>query len=284
MKNLKFTRSGLPKKLGTYLGAFTLGAVALLLPACQADEIEEGRTNVTTEDIVEGTTEGEVTNQTATDQELVTVRSPIGERIGDADFVLETDTGEPILVVNTTGEVLTPPSADVPVQVTGKIATFVIADIEAAYGLDLDETLYVDYENQPALIAESVALAPKPEDLATNPEPYFDQVIAIEGEVGALYSDNSFSLYEEGWVDDIGLIVIGTSPDLLTQAGSTVDEGEIVTVTGRIRPFDIAVLDEEYDTGWDENEIGEIGATYNEVYTQRPVIVADGVYPSALDN
>jgi hypothetical protein len=273
----------LSRKTGMYLAGLALGITALLLPGCNnVDEIEEGQTNVTTEDLatddLEGAT-GAGGNEIVVGQE-VTVRAMVQEEISDDTFVLQAEDGTEVLVINSPGQPYTLPTDDTPIQVTGEVVSFVVADVESEYDLDLDEDLYVDYENEPAIIAQSIALAPTPEQLAEeDTAPFYDQVIAVEGDVGGIYSPNTFSLYEEGWIDDQGILVIGVDQALEAE-GNAVDEGENVTVTGRLADFNIAVLEQEYDLGWSEEEAAEFEARY----TDRPVIIAEGVYPSAVED
>jgi hypothetical protein len=283
MSNLNNYTFYLSRKTGMYLGGLALGITALLLPGCDnVDEIEEGRTNVTTEDLATDDLEGAVGaggNEIVVGQE-VTVRAMVQEEISDDTFVLEAEDGTDILVINSPGQPYVLPTDDTPIQVTGEVVEFVVTDVESEYGLDLEDELYVDYENQPAIVAQSIALAPTPEQLAEGETaPFYDQVIAVEGDVGGIYSPNTFSLFEEGWIDDVGLLVIGADEPLMSEEFG-LEEGETVTVTGRLADFDIAVLEQEYDLGWDEQELAEIEATY----TDRPVIIAEGVYPSAVED
>lgn len=261
----------LSKRTGVLLGVFGLGITTLLLPSCttENEEIREGKTNTTTEDVVEDTEE-------LAGQEI-TVRSQVQQTVGNYGFVMESDAGEPILVINTTNAPFTLPARDMPVQATGEAAQFVIADIEEKYGLDLENELYVDYENQPAIIAKSLALAPQPEDLAATPTGYFDKEIAVNGEVRKLdATNNAFALFEESWVDDIGVLVVGIDRNL---QDSPIQEGESVTVTGTVRSASASLL-QEANLGWDETKTQEFLSRY----TDRPVIVADGVYPSAVNS
>lgn len=264
----------LKKRTGVYLGAIALGLTALLLPGCtdvsENEEIQEGRTNATTEDVAENTAK--------LDGKLVTVRSQVGEKVGNSGFILENEEGDSILVINSSGGTFGLPEGDMPIQATGEVAQLVVADVEQEYGLDLEDELYVDYENQPAIIARSLALAPTTEDIYEAPQGYFDKVVAIEGEVRNVYSPSVLTLFEEGWVDDIGVLIIGISDNLEAES-SAVQEGERVTVTGVARQFDPKML-EDSDLGWDAAKIEEFGSRY----TDRPVIVAEGMYPSAIDN
>ncbi|MEB3212167.1 MAG: hypothetical protein VKL39_12470 [Leptolyngbyaceae bacterium] len=84
------------------------------------------------------------------------------------------------------------------VQVTGEVRQLVTADLEQEYDLTLDPELYAEYEDRPAIIAESIAFAPDPEEVTEEPEQYYGQTIAVTGEIGELISTNIFQLQEEG--------------------------------------------------------------------------------------
>lgn len=264
------------KKVVAYVGAIAVGlTLTTLFPLKNtAQEIEEGRTNVTIEKLT-----GDVEDYIG---QMVTIRSEVQEELDENGYVLQSDDffdGEEVLLLNADAEPVTRPNDEIAIQGTGTVREFIIADIENEYGIDLDDELYIDYENRPVVIAESVALAPSVEELAENPSAFYDQVIAVEGEVGELFSSSTMALYEEGWIDDIGLIVVGINRDLDAEDGA-VQEGEIVVVTGMARPLDINLLEQDPELGWDENELSE----FESRYTGRPVIVADDIYPSALDN
>ena len=55
---------------------------------------------------------------------------------------------------------------------TGEVTEFVLADIESAYDLDLDPDLYVYYTDKPAIIAQALAIAPEPGEIAEEPSQY----------------------------------------------------------------------------------------------------------------
>lgn len=275
MLNRKYIHHGITKKILAYAGAVALGltAVEILPTKLNAQEIQEDKTNVTIEKIT-GNIDEYVGQQ-------VTVRSGVEEELDESGFVLQANEffgGEPFLVLNAGAEPVNRPNEDIAVQATGTVRELVVADIEREYGIDLDEELYVDYEDRPVVIAESVAVAPTAEELAENPEAFYDMAIALEGEVGEMFSSNTMSLYEDGWIDDIGLIVVGVNRDLDAE-GNALQEGETVVVTGMARPFDVNLLQQDPELKWDSDKISE----FESRYTDRPVIVADDVYPSALD-
>ena len=276
MTNQNYFRHRTTRRLIAYVGAVALGlTTTMLLPTKNtAQEIEEGRTNVTIEKITGNIEEYE--------GQMVTVRSEVEEELGESGFVLQTDEffgGEPFLLLNASAEPVIRPNDEIAVQGTGIVREFILADIERDYGIDLEDELYIDYENVPAVIAESVALAPTPEELAENPSAFYDQVIAIKAEVGEMFSSSTMTIYEEGWIDDIGLIVVGVNRDLDAE-DSALQSGEMVVVTGTARPLDINLLEQDPELGWDSDEIRE----FESRYTDRPMIFADGVYPSALDD
>ena len=251
-----------PQRNRSILGAIAMGAALLVLPACNTEsneEIREDQTNVTTEDISSGLDSTEGTGLENVDTligQTVTVRSTVQETISDSSFLLETDAGESILVVNATTTPFSVPTEEVRVQVTGEVAEFVQADVENEFGLELDDTAYVDYEGQPAIIADSLALAPTTEELTQNPDFFNDQVIAVEGDVRGIYSPSTISLFEEGWVDDIGILVVGIDRSLKAE-GTAVQEGETVVVTGRAVPFDADALAQQYDLGLTPDQLNE---------------------------
>ncbi|MFB2934638.1 hypothetical protein ACE1B6_05115 [Aerosakkonemataceae cyanobacterium BLCC-F154] len=272
MSNQEYSIAHWSKKAGISLGAIALGVTTLLLPACtnNNEEIREGRTNVTTEDVAEVSAKNQTVGQE------VTIRSQVTEAVGKSAFVMNNNDGKPILVVNATGQTFLVPGRDIPVQATGTVEPLVIADVEREYGLDLENELYVNYERQPAVIAKSLALAPTPEDLFKTPAGYFNKNIAVPGEVRKLESPNAngFALMEQGWVDDIGVVVVGVNRNL---QGGPIQEGEKVVVTGVARQPTAELL-QQANLGWNANQINEFLARYK----NRPVIVADSVYPSAV--
>jgi len=164
---------------------------------------------------------------------------------------------------------------EVPIQVTGVLETFDADTIEQQYGVTLDPDLYGEYDQQPAIVAENFALAPRPQDFAEAPENYFDETIAVEGDLRPLEdTPNAFALFEEGWIDDVGVLVIGTEQLVDTK---NLEDGENIVVTGQTQPADAATL-QAANLGWDDDQIQEFISRYE----NRPVIQAEEVYPSAV--
>lgn len=229
---------------------------------------EEATENVTAEELSDGA-EGLI-------GQTVSLRAEVEETVDDTSFLLEDDQlfgGEDVLVINASGEpfVLTE-GDDTEVQVTGEVQQLIIADFETEYGVDLDPDLYADYEDRPVVVAQSIALSPDPGDLTSNPEAYYNKRIAVAGEVEDKLSPTTFTLDEEELFGSEDLLVLtqGVTPE--TQ------DGEEVTVTGILRPYVQTEFDTDYDLDWDLSVQEQIEAEY----TEKPVFVADGVYPSAM--
>ena len=253
--------------------AFKLMAAAslILLPACaspQATDTAAEEANVTSEELVDETS--------SYVGEEVTIRGEVEETVDDTAFLMEDDNyfnGDGILVINASSEpFVVPDVGETEVQVTGKVETFAMVTVAEEYGLTLDANLYGDYENKPVIIAESIALSPDPGDITANPELYYNKRIAVEGEVEDILESGLFTMDEEKLFGGEDLLVI---PSATT---ATVKDGEIVAVTGVLRPYVSADFERDYDLQWDLSVKETIDAEYETI----PVFVADSVYPSAV--
>ncbi|GAB4377516.1 MAG: hypothetical protein Kow00121_27110 [Elainellaceae cyanobacterium] len=213
-------------------------------------------------------------------RQLVTVRGNIVEdevqnsvfRLTDNDF-LDTDA---VLVINPTGVVPDVPQ-DVQVQVTGRVLNYVGDQVAYALGYgSADEfygsygDVYADYEDRPVLIAQSVTLSPTPTKILAEPALYDGMTVAVEGEIAERLSPNVFTVAEEGlFTEDV--LVINIAPVLPPE------DAEEVVVTGEISILDIATVEQEYGFDWGTELLEQLEAEY----VNRPVIFADGIYPSA---
>lgn len=249
-----------------------LAASLTVLAACAETPSEtttpgEAADNVTNEEL-SGGAEGLIGQQ-------VSIRAEVAETIGDASFLLEDDQlfgGENVLVINASGEpFVLVEGDDTEVQVTGEVQQLVIADLDREYGLDLDPTLYADYEDRPVVVAQSLALSPDPGDITSNPELYYNKRIAVEGEIEDKLDDNTFTLNEEQLFGGDLLVVS-------QMASPQAQDGEDVVATGVLRPYVKADFDRDYDLTWGLDVQQQIEAEY----TEKPVFVADEVYPSAM--
>ncbi len=259
--------------MGASVFKLLTAASLLVLTACasgpQATTTPSEEDNVTTEELAK-----EPTNYEGKE---VTVRGEVDQTVDETSFLMDDGSlfaGEGVLVINATSEpFVVPDVGDSQVQVTGDVETFSSASTAEKYNLTLDPTLYADYEDQPVIIAKSLALAPDPGDITANPEQYYNQRIAVQGEVDDIYEPDLFTLDEEKLFATEDLLVL--SPGLTS---ALVKDNEIVAITGVLRPYVEADFDKDYNLQWDLSVKENIKAEYE----QKPVFVADTIYPSAV--
>ncbi|MGB3203131.1 MAG: hypothetical protein WBA99_19655, partial [Nodosilinea sp.] len=96
--------------------------------------------------------------------------------------------------------------------------------------------------------------------------------------------ESGFTLDEEQLFGAEDLLVVYATPrdgvdQPLPAAGMAgVSDDETVAVTGVLRPFVLSEFERDYDLTWDLDFQEQLEAEY----TNRPVLVATGVYPSAI--
>jgi hypothetical protein len=272
--------SKLMNQKATHVGAIATSLLAVLpavylTPKAAAQTFDgryEDAQNVTVDEVLDETTEyvGEtVTLRSEADQ----TDSPAVFKLDDDDglglFGLDLDSDE-ILVFNTSGVPFELPEEDVDVQVTGIVRNLVQAEVEAELGFGLDPDYYLDYENQPVVFAQSIALAPSPGEVTDEPEELYGRAIAVEGEVDEIYGPTTFTLNDDDLFKGEDLLVINTVPEL------AVEEDEAVVAVGELRPFVVAEIERDYELEWDE----ELQRQLEVEYDQRPVLFIREVYPS----
>lgn len=205
-------RNNFTQRLGKTKGVIALALMALILPACNTNQLEATTPaspgNVTTEEVTD--------NTNALIGQTVTVRSEPVRKLSPNTFTINDEQffgSEPILVVNASGAPIVLPEGDTEVQVTGKVAKFVVADVEREFDLDLQPEVYVEYEGKPALIAQSIALAPEPGEITKNPSQYYGKTIAVPAEVEDIVGPNAFTLDEDELIGGSDLLVLVATPN-----------------------------------------------------------------------
>jgi len=261
---IKHYRKSLPAS------AIALALMAVLLPSCTdttQDVVTAGQEeeNVTAEEVEENTEQ--LIGQT------VTVRGEVLQVLDNVSFTISSQefAGEEIIVVNTSGEpFMLPEEDDVEVQVIGEVRQFKMVEFEEEF--DLDFQFDTDYEQEPAIVAESLALAPDPGEITEEPSRFYNQTVAVEGEVEEIMSNNTFTLDEDQLAGGGDLLVFTLVPPERTMV-----EGEDVVVTGEVRPFVAAEFEQEYELTWDLDVKRQLEAEYE----NKPVFIAKSIYPSA---
>ncbi|MBO3463893.1 hypothetical protein G7B40_024520 [Aetokthonos hydrillicola Thurmond2011] len=69
---------------------------------------------------------------------------------------------------------------------------------------------------------------------------------------------------------------IGTSSFTVAPSTVTIHEGETVVVYGEVRPFVVTTIDRDYHLTWDLN----VRKQLEKEYTNKPVLIAETIYPS----
>ncbi|WP_066382624.1 MULTISPECIES: hypothetical protein [unclassified Anabaena] len=274
----------------TRIGGTLIALTALLIPACATPERQVTVPETTTEEAPtvpsrqvaeqDNVTAPEVSQNTeALIGKLVTIRGQDINRVNDQVFTIsdrEAFGGERIAVVNTTGEpVNLPLPQDTRLQVTGTVSRLDPNTIKQEYGVDLGTNEYREYVGKPAIIARSIALAPTPGEINENPQLYYNKAISVPANVSEIYSPNAF-LVEDREVLGVNPLLILVTDKLKDKA--PIKEGERVVTTGTLRPFVITDIEREYSPAWD----APLRARLEREYSQKPVLIADGIYPSAV--
>lgn len=257
--------------------ALALALAAVILPACAetADNTtQQEAENVTAEEVADKT--DKLIGQS------VTIRSNAINKISPTTFAVTDDDffgGDTILVVNASGEAQELPEGT-ELQITGEVKKFASVDFNNEYKLKLNSKDYEKFEGKAAIVAQSIALAPKPGQIISSPDEYYNKVIAVPGEIEDVTGDDLFTIDGNRLIgaDDL-LVLIPDNKDVVPYK-KNVKKGETVVATGTLEKFVVADLEREYNFGWDDNVRTELEAEYKE----KPVLVVNTIYPSALPN
>ncbi|MGF1516188.1 MAG: hypothetical protein ACFCVB_00065 [Nodosilinea sp.] len=272
--------------LGFKGGAMALALTALTVTACQTPDDTAG-TTAPTQTTTEQTTRDQQVSELDDVQvgdltgnledylgQTVSVRAEVVEVLSDNAFVIRGDGlfgGDDVVVFNTSDTPLLLPGEDITerVQVTGLVQEVIVGQ-QTAQGLTLDEATFGDYEGDPAIIAESMVLAPEPGEISDNPEAFYNRVIAVDGSIGEQYDANTFTISGAGFFGGSDILVVGESAG----TANIRDDSNDVVILGTLRPFNAAELENEYNLTWDEN----LRQTIQSDYSEDPVLVAQEVY------
>ncbi len=99
------------------------------------------------------------------------------------------------------------------------------------------------------------------ESVFANPRAFLDQDVEIRGTVGSVISPRMFNLQD--------LEQTGDRVQVFTDGGTPIDEGQVVSVEGSVREFDIAAFERELNVDFEEG--------LYDAYIGTPVILAKSV-------
>ncbi|MBU7582981.1 MAG: hypothetical protein KAF91_08730 [Nostoc sp. TH1S01] len=268
------------QKLWQNKGAIAIGLMAIFLPACGYNEPQaitpatpQQQRNQVSREVVDNQI-AEVTDKT---DELigksVTIRTQPIRLIGPTSFTVndkELFDNQNILVINATGKPFTLPSTnDITIQITGQVRRFDLAQINQDYKLDLQSDYYTDYNDQPVIVAKSLALSPNPGELTTNPSAYYGKKLTVTGKVENITNAIAYTLDKDKLLGGEDLLVLHSKPQ------PRVKQGEQITVSGVLRPLVMSEIERDYNLTWDANLRKQVEAKYR----NQPVLVVTNVTP-----
>ncbi len=149
------------------------------------------------------------------------------------------DIGDEILVLYVQDTPMINLTEETSVRVTGTVTNFVQADIENQYGFDLDDTLFAEFEDRPAIIADEIDLVATVSEIADEPEAYIGNLVTVRGDVAEVIGAQAFRMNDPAFLSDDSLLVLTSNQDMV------VNEGDSVEVTGTIERFDIAIIERQ---------------------------------------
>ena len=198
--------------------------------------------------------------------EAIALYGQFESHVGGTVFLLEETGNEAlgnVLVVNSSDRAFAVPAdAGTPMWAVGTILPLDPTTIDGIDPAELEA-----YAGKSAVYAERITLAPDPARLTTEAETFYNQDVTVYGEVEQVEAENTFILKDPDLFEGKGVIVIQTGDAALP---SPTDDAK-VAVSGILRPYVIAELEEEYELTWDLNLIEQLEAEYS----QLPVLVAD---------
>ncbi|WP_071881355.1 hypothetical protein [Thalassoporum mexicanum] len=200
--------------------------------------------------------------------DTITITGDIKERFTTDSFIISDNGlfgGEEILVINDTGENFAFPDDTISVRATGEVKRFFVTDLDTRINWDLTIDRLKTYEGKPVIMASSIHAAPAIEEVADNPTEFYGQDISLQGQVGRIVSLNSFMLRENELIDEEAVLVI----DLTNKDAAS--SGEVVAVSGQLRPFIVTEINEEFQLGWDL----DLQRKLEVELTNKPVLIAD---------
>ncbi|BAY24004.1 hypothetical protein NIES2100_37970 [Calothrix sp. NIES-2100] len=205
----------------------------------------------------------------------VTIRSKAIQKIGLSSFTVKDArffNDEPIVVVNASGVPFDlPVDQNIEVQVTGQVRNLAIDNIEQEFNLNLKDEYYKEYVNKPAIIAQYLALSPEPAQIIQSPEKYNGRKVTVTGNVANIRSSILLTLDENQLFGGEDLLVLLTTPPKVA-----INQGQTVSVIGELRRFVAAEIERDYNFTWSLEAKQELDTEYG----NRPVLVAETVYPS----
>lgn len=282
MKTFQSNRS----KLSFKGGALALALVAFGVTACQTQDdtavtpqpgqptteqpVTGTQTTRGTEDVEAGDLSGNLEDYIG---RTISIRGEVVEVLGNDAFVIAGGLfNDDIVVLNTSGSPFVLPTDDITerVQVTGQVQQVTADSVNQQYGLNLNPATFGDYDNNPAILADSIVLAPEPGEVSDNPQVFYNERIALEGGIDEEFGANVFTIGGAGFFGGSNILVISEADGFIN-----FENVNDVVVLGELRPFNLAQLEQEYNLVLDPNARQSLASDYNE----QSVLIAEHIFP-----
>jgi hypothetical protein len=225
----------------------------------------------------------------------VIVAAPVADVLSARAFTLSDDDlffGEELLVIarNPIPHLTGPAAASIVegdrVQVSGTVDYLRVPDVEARLGLDLDDTLFAEWEGRPVIVADTVTVTPglpnqgavTIDDILDQPAALYGRWVTVRGPVSEVVGPHALTLSDDDVLFSEELLVVSATriaevPSLGSNA--PLDE-RWAQATGTVRRF--ALADVERELGVDLNDARFVG------WEGKPVVVANGLQMLGTDD
>lgn len=206
-----------------------------------------------------------------------TVKSKNIKTLGSTSFAVTKKQlfiqSQPVIIINASGKIFNlPDNQDAEVQVTGKIRQLQIPKLEQEFNLRLQDKAYEEYKDATTIVAQHIEKAAVVNDIAENPSKYYNRRLALTGKIENIKNPKIFTLDENNLFGKQDLLVLNPTPKI------AIDDKQKVAVSGIMRPFRLAELEKKYQVNLDSELKQELELKYQ----NKPILIADTVYPSIV--
>ena len=115
-------------------------------------------------------------------------------------------------------------------------------------------------------------LLPPPREIIEIPCNFYNQKVAVDGEVAEVLNENMFTLAQHSYAlpEDENLLVLNTTSESLP------NNTDKVSIRGIVRPYDRQQLQQDYDAKILTEDL-------DEQYTNAGVLIVESISPSDVD-
>lgn len=229
--------------------------------------------------------EGNATVETIIDNtdnwvgKTVTITGKIDERKDDSSFTVEGDNyfdSDRVLIINESGEFLPElPEENINLRITGRVDLVGGEEYFEGTAEAVAENIAGEFETKPAIYADSIILAPAPDEVVETPSDFYGRSVAVSGIVADVLDDNAFTLKEFSLNSDRNLLVLNMTGEPLPETGAE------VLIEGEIQAYDRDRLEQEY--GYDEDLSVSVVDRSEDPLAKTAVLVVEKISPTDVN-